>query len=91
MQVDCVLLWSHQILDEHQNVFLLKSSFDASLMEDSERRAHVLQCAHRRLEACSINFVHVATKASLLSKKPLLVDIQVTRRVFAAFTTLCIC
>ncbi len=58
-------------------MFLLKSSFDASAMEDSALRVQILEHAHRRLRLCSINFANVVKCVTALSKKPLLLDAQV--------------
>jgi hypothetical protein len=79
----CGAQWEHfcnlfqKLLDEHQNVYLLQSSFAAAATDDFTRRAAIMDAAHRRLRACSINFANVVASANALYKKPLLLDAQV--------------
>ena len=69
--------WLVQLLDEYQNLGLLRASFDASNCPDYAQRAVILNNARHRLQVSSVDFASVVHSALKLRKKPVRVDFEV--------------
>ena len=79
-----------QLLDETQNLDLLRASFEASKCGDYPMRAHILNSARRRLQATTVDFTDVIAATTKLTKKPLRVSLEVPPDVAVAVLRVCV-
>ena len=66
-----------KLLNEYENLHLLRASLEASKCGDDEMRTQILSSARMRVEASSVDFARVAVAASALRKKPIRIDLEV--------------